>query len=1253
MRILAIRGKNLASLAGDFAIHFHQEPLASTGLFAICGPTGAGKSTLLDALCLALFDETPRLTRATIKGVSLPDVGDETITPQDPRNLLRRGAGEGSAEVDFIGNDGIAYRARWSVRRARGKANGKLQNTEMLLQTLDGEQRIGGVKYEVQQAIRERLGLSFPQFTRAVLLAQNEFAVFLKANDNERAELLETLTGLDVYTGISIRAYERAKAEQQALDTLKGQLDGQQPLAAEPRAELEQQLTTAKSETAILDQRKIELDRQLQWHEAWEKLKQNERQALETVQQARADQESAAPRQAYFARVETAQDARPAVAELDRTTGELEKNRQAVSHAEGKLEIARRLRQQADAALTQATQAVATAEEAVHQAKPDLDRAKALDAEIEAFVPGHITAAQALTEARQDEAKAQKNLADQQAAHQQATQRMKIAQDWLAAHEPLRILAEDWPRWDLLLGEAVKAQDSLRQAEKTSAAKQRDEQKKQQARNKASDDFTKAETALLTAESRLQNAIQALAGFDVEALADRRTAAETRREQISDAERLWSALAGSLARQAELDQETHALHEKITQAETALFQTRTERPVASARLEQAEKSLKTAATACAESVATLRENLEAGSPCPVCGATEHPYAAGDTPSRAMLASMQAEVDACRTAVTALDRREATHQASLDGNQQRLSTIARERDVLTAAIHRDTGAWNAQPVAVELATVAPADRPAWFTAQRQTVQEQLTAIASEETAQRQASKSRDEAQTARDGFQRQQAAGQEALNSAQAALDQAILALQNANDQQAEVARQLNERLTALDAAFPGQNWRPDWQADPAAFHQRQREQAALWSSQSKTVDQQQTHLGALDIEIKNLIGIVAEKTAQLGRVAADFKQIDDTLRDKRQQRQTMFGGRPVTDVEAELAKAVIDARTQFQTQDGVAKNAAQARASAEAVLDQARRALTDSQDAAKKADAELTTWIAACNARHPAEPLDSTQLRALLAHDSAWFKREREELQKRVDAVREAEATLRERQSQRETHERQRATATANSMEIVRAEQAQAVVDCEQARKRATEVEIALRQDDERRAKTASLQADILQQEAKTRVWGQLNELIGSADGKKFRNHAQQFTLDVLLGYANRHLSDLSRRYRLERVKGTLALMVVDQDMGDEIRSVHSLSGGESFLVSLALALGLASLSSNRVRVESLFIDEGFGSLDADTLRVAMDALDNLQAQGRKVGVISHVQDMTERIGVQIQVRRQSGGQSRIEVTPLAIKDEG
>jgi exonuclease SbcC len=141
-------------------------------------------------------------------------------------------------------------------------------------------------------------------------------------------------------------------------------------------------------------------------------------------------------------------------------------------------------------------------------------------------------------------------------------------------------------------------------------------------------------------------------------------------------------------------------------------------------------------------------------------------------------------------------------------------------------------------------------------------------------------------------------------------------------------------------------------------------------------------------------------------------------------------------------------------------------------------------------------------------------------------------------------------------------------------------------------------------------------------------------------------TLDVLLFYTNAHLKDLAKRYRLERVKNSLGLQVIDQDMGDEVRSVHSLSGGESFLVSLALALGLASLSSQRVKVESLFIDEGFGSLDAETLRVAMDALDILQSQGRKVGVISHVAEMTERIPTQVQVRKGTGGKSTVHVIP-------
>jgi exonuclease SbcC len=276
------------------------------------------------------------------------------------------------------------------------------------------------------------------------------------------------------------------------------------------------------------------------------------------------------------------------------------------------------------------------------------------------------------------------------------------------------------------------------------------------------------------------------------------------------------------------------------------------------------------------------------------------------------------------------------------------------------------------------------------------------------------------------------------------------------------------------------------------------------------------------------------------------------------------------------------------------------------------------------------------------------ELLALLAHPQESIRAERHALQALDGAVAQALAVLREREAQLEQH---RATAPAGvegGPQPLREALDALATERRAAQEGASALKVALLQDDERRRRASAMLADLEKQEASERRWARLAELIGSADGKKFRNYAQQFTLDVLLGYANAHLRQLAPRYQLLRIDNpsqpSLGLLVRDLHMGDDLRSVHSLSGGESFLVSLALALGLASLSSNRVRVESLFIDEGFGSLDAETLRVAMDALDNLQAMGRKVGVISHVQEMTERIATRILVQPGAGGRSHVSV---------
>jgi exonuclease SbcC len=162
-----------------------------------------------------------------------------------------------------------------------------------------------------------------------------------------------------------------------------------------------------------------------------------------------------------------------------------------------------------------------------------------------------------------------------------------------------------------------------------------------------------------------------------------------------------------------------------------------------------------------------------------------------------------------------------------------------------------------------------------------------------------------------------------------------------------------------------------------------------------------------------------------------------------------------------------------------------------------------------------------------------------------------------------------------------------------------------------------------------------------------LHSLIGSASGDKFRRFAQGLTLDNLVQLANQQLDKLHGRYQLIRKENEgLGLSVLDTWQGDVVRDTKTLSGGESFLVSLALALALSDLVSHKTSIDSLFLDEGFGTLDAETLDVALDALDNLNASGKMIGVISHIEAMKERIPTQLKVIKRNGvGVSALEKT--------
>ena len=300
MKILAIRGQNLASLARTFEVDLEHGPLAGVGLFAITGPVGAGKSTLLDALCLPLFDQTPRL-----HGRGGPMVGDDTQDPadwlraNDPRTLLRRDATEGFAEVDFTGRDGGRYRARWSVRRARRRIDGRVQEQELSLRDLDrGTVVAAGRRSDVLLAVRQRLGLEFAQFCRSVLLAQGDFAAFLRAPADERARLLETLTGAEIYRRLSKAAHERARVAGAEVEKLQQQIDAQQVLPDEERQALDRELVRLREELRMAELAIALAQEHVRWHEVAAGHRQRESEAVVALRTAvEADQAAAPTRQ--------------------------------------------------------------------------------------------------------------------------------------------------------------------------------------------------------------------------------------------------------------------------------------------------------------------------------------------------------------------------------------------------------------------------------------------------------------------------------------------------------------------------------------------------------------------------------------------------------------------------------------------------------------------------------------------------------------------------------------------------------------------------------------------------------------------------------------------------------------------------------------------------------------------------------------------------------------------------------------------
>ncbi|RKH53691.1 nuclease SbcCD subunit C [Corallococcus sp. AB050B] len=1269
MKILAIRGSNLTSFAGDFALELDRAPLDRLGLFAISGATGAGKSTLLDALCLALFDRTPRLGGPSKVLVGRADEDEEArLSAYDVRGMLRRGAGKGHAEVDFLGKDGRRYRARWNVWRARERAEGRFRPQELSLTDVVTGQLFGRTKGEVLQAIQERLGLSFDQFRRSALLAQGEFAAFLRADANERAELLERMTGTEVYSRLSMAAHEKNAKEQEELKRLSQGLAAIALMSDADREGVRVQLGEEEAARVREDTRLREAEAARSWYAQRAEFVGQEQQADGAVARAEAEREAAAPREALLESVRAAEGFRAVVsaveaAEQGCVRAEAEQLERA-SQAEGALAAAaaqRQVRMQAEAARAAALDAEASVRPALEEAAT-LDTRRA-EAEREAR-----EAAELAKQAKAAEGSARDALALVQAAETKVQALVDAAEAWRVSHASWESLATEWPRWQRELERFARAlkEEQAAGADAERLGKDADRLGNEvQARREEHQDAVESEAQA-----------QALATHAEAALGEDGGAArrELREALLARQDALGAlALAGEGARaegtaEGDAAAEVQSHREASQRAAEEARDAAARRATQEAMLQEARRAQSRAEAT--QGLASHRAALHAGEPCPLCGALEHPYAREGSALEGLVAEAAArvlELESARAIAAKQESAASVLQATADTAatqaEARRDTAARKRtahreawraarerwtravlpgedapkseaDADVAARRSSSAAANAVPH--EDAEAATAQ--AWIRSAQEDVRSRLATLRDEEASAEARAGAAREARALLETRRTRREGAADALRKAEDAQSRAAQSHRDALLRR-DTARDARERaLTEVSPPFASEEatWKDKLAADPARFQSRCLERVTKWreklaelESSRKRLEEQQVLRAREEVRLQD-----RHEDAETAAHRASLK--DTAFQEASKARSRLLQGRPTQEVRAEIQARVDAAQTAYE----------RAREDSEALQQAEKVATARAEDAVRlRSEAVLTLERAQAvlSERLAGNGTTLDELKALLARGAAWCDAEARALNALRESVAQARAILVERRERRVRHE---ASGLPTLAEADVAELCERLrTDVEVRRRAEALLRAKLDTDDAARARHGAEARALEQRRADAEVWKTLGDLIGSHDGKKFKVFAQSLTLDALLLHANAHLRELARRYRLERVPGhDLDLQVVDGDMGDEVRSVASLSGGESFLVSLALALGLASLSSETTQVETLFIDEGFGTLDPETLEVALATLDALQATGRQVGIISHVSGLAERIGVQVRVVKQGGGRSKLVV---------
>jgi len=1194
MKILRLKAKNINSLKGDTQIDFVKF-LNGNSLFTITGETGSGKTTILDIITCALYGRTARLSR-----------GSEIV------ELMSHGTTEALCSVEFEVNGDI-YRSSWMIRRARNSLTGKVQPVQMELVSLKDDHILESKASRVPKKIAQITGLDFERFSKSMMLAQGGFDAFLKAEEKERSKLLEKMTGTQIYSEISKITYEHTKEGRDKIELLKHSIESIGCLTNEEREQLQKEYQLKKDElqNCKINMKKAQNDYELKkdYILLIKELENNTKKEKEAQTNIEDNKE-------MFTKLTLGENAL-SISTIYTQKKEIEKQFIETQRDISKLtQNISKLQQELQQLSTQKTklQKRYIKEEDIFKTENEkIKKALILQNKLE-DISQSIKAKTTLISSKKSQLiKIQEELTKIQKLQTKLESIKKQHQEYQTTHKEDINLISDIKSINSLIKDYNNTLEDIKKTKQL---------------------YNNTTSKQISTKTLIDDAIK-LSNNLKEKLDSTTKLYENKNQELKELESKEIELKTRQKLYEELDKKLKEFYEttNLLKDEKTSYQTyiNSLESLNKSKVEQQEKI-----TLLKEYIQTLQETkekelliqkyeedrkkLKDNEPCFLCGSTTHPYITQRyKPSQDInqkISTQTAKLNETQKLLTKIEKDISSYETKKHHSQLESKKLEESLQTITKLFDKHNISLDIESEANIKETLA--DITSKLDALKDLRKQKDTLLNQKDKEHQeyiQASKSLEQ-------YKNRLSTLQSELKHLQDTLDKCNITLKNDEDKLKAYLKTYNIEFIPSELT---QSYQVLKQRDEK-FQQSQKElketneqlsQLDIQKSKLSTqLDSEQKYLQELEqdinglqatyqqitkekkqlLDVENLVEYQKMITSKWQQIQQEFnditKQYDitsTTLTTKTKSLEDLTTNHQ----QKELKKANLT--KEFETALK-AKGFETQKAFEDSILTD--KQLTQLRTLSKKLTTALET-IQALKKNNEAK-LNSLKLKNIPTQDIELLEQMKNEQEKKFGLINqevgELDSKLQiDRQNQNKIQEKQK------------------------------ELEIYAKRQN---------------------VLEKLNELIGSSDGTKFARFAQGITLEYLVYLANQHLSLLSKRYKIVRLQkeDPLELAIIDKYQADTVRPSQTLSGGESFLVSLSLALGLSELASQKISIDSLFLDEGFGTLDSDTLDIALDALSMLESRGKMIGIISHIEMLKERIPLQIAIHKKGGGESTIEL---------